>query len=85
MLWVNDRIIAAPQWSYPGRVPKSLEEPLVDEGYEYRQPTIVHLKKGLNRILIKLPVGSFKGRWYDPVKWMFTFIEAPIVRDSTSK
>lgn len=85
MVWVNDRIVAAPQWSYPGRVPKSLEEPLVDEGYEYRQPTIVRFKKGLNRILIKLPVGSFKGPWYDPVKWMFTFIEAPIVRDSTSK
>jgi hexosaminidase len=85
MVWVNSQLIAAPQWLYPGRVPKNLEEPLVDEGYEYRQPTLIPLKKGMNRVLIKLPVGSFKGPWYDPVKWMFTFIEAPVLRDSASK
>jgi hexosaminidase len=27
-------------------------------------------------VLVKLPVGSFKGKdWQNPVKWMFTFVE----------
>jgi hexosaminidase len=76
-VWVNGEMIAPPVWKFPGRVPKNLEEPLVDEGYEYREPTKISLKKGWNRILIKAPVGNFKGPWYDPVKWMFTFVEAP--------
>lgn len=74
-VWVNGELIPAPNWKFPGRIPKSLEEPLEDEGYEYREPTVIHLKKGLNRILIKAPVGNFKGPWYDPVKWMFSFVE----------
>lgn len=76
-VWVNGELIPPPVWKFPGRIPKSLEEPLVDEGYEYRQPTLIKLKKGLNRVLVKAPVGNFKGPWYDPVKWMFTFVEAP--------
>jgi hexosaminidase len=31
--------------------------------------------KGWNNVLIKAPVGSFKGNdWQNPVKWMFTFV-----------
>lgn len=76
-VWVNDELIGPPLWKFPGRIPKSLEEPLVDESYEYRQPTKIRLKKGLNKVLIKAPAGNFKGPWYDPVKWMFTFVESP--------
>jgi hexosaminidase len=76
-VWVNDELIEPPLWKLPGRVPSSLEEPLVDESYEYRQPTRIRLKKGLNRVLIKVPAGNFKGPWYDPIKWMFTFVESP--------
>jgi hypothetical protein len=49
---------------------------LIDEGYEYREPTKIFLQKGWNTILIKAPVGSFIGSdWQNPVKWMFTFIQ----------
>ncbi len=73
-VWVNGRIIDPPNWKYPGRKPSSLEDPLVDEGYEYRSPTRVYFNKGWNEILIKAPVGTFKGHWADPVKWMFSFV-----------
>jgi hypothetical protein len=54
------------------------EIPLVDEGYAYREPTKVLLKKGWNTVLIKLPVASFRARGpQDPVKWMYTFILLP--------
>lgn len=51
------------------------EIPLIDEGYEYREPTKIFLKKGWNTVLIKVPVTSFSGEWQNPVKWMFTFVE----------
>ena len=75
-LWVNGMEIAPPVWKQPG-MKGTLEKPLVDEGYSFREPTMIALEKGWNNILIKLPVGSFKGdRWDNPVKWMFTFILA---------
>jgi hypothetical protein len=73
-VWVNGNRIAAPEWKRAGQKGDS-EIPLVDEGYEYREPTSVSFKKGWNTILIKAPVGSFRGRdWHNPVKWMFTFV-----------
>jgi hypothetical protein len=75
-VWVNGNFIPAPQWKHAGQKGNS-ELPLADEGYEYRMPTIITLKKGWNTVLIKAPVGSFKGKdWQNPVKWMFTF--APV-------
>ena len=75
-LFVNGQEIAPPEWARPG-AKGELEQPLIDEGYEYRKPTIVPMKKGWNRILVKLPVGSFKANgWNNPVKWMFTVVEA---------
>lgn len=74
-VWVNGEEIAPPKWTYRGRE-GTTEDPMVDEGYEYRSPTKIQLKKGWNRVLIKAPVGSFAKRsWQHPVKWMFTFIE----------
>jgi len=73
-VWVNGNLIPPPQWKRGGQRGHS-EIPLTDEGYEYRPPTKIFLKKGWNSVLIKAPVGSFKGRdWQNPVKWMFTFI-----------
>lgn len=73
-LWVNGEIIPPPSWKRGGQQGNS-EIPLQDEGYEYRKPTAIYLKKGWNEVLIKAPVGSFKGRnWHNPVKWMFTFL-----------
>lgn len=71
---VNGKLIAAPKWKQAG-AKGNLELPLIDEGYEYREATKVQLKKGWNTILVKLPVGSFKGKdWQNPEKWMFTVV-----------
>ncbi|WP_433895646.1 hypothetical protein [Sphingobacterium mizutaii] len=66
--------IPAPKWKHPGQK-GGLELPLSDEGYSFREPSMIQLKEGWNDILIKLPVGDFKGKdWQNPTKWMFTFI-----------
>jgi len=65
--------MAAPQWERAGQK-GDLEIPLSDQGYCYRKAMMVYMKKGWNEILVKLPVGSFKGtNWQNPVKWMFSF------------
>ena len=72
-VWINGKLIAPPQWKRAGQKGDS-EIPLVDEGYEYREPTKIFLQKGWNTILIKAPVGTFNSVWQNPVKWMFTFV-----------
>ncbi len=75
-VWVNQKIIEPPHWARAAQKGNA-EIPLIDEGYEYRVPTKIFLNKGWNTILIKCPVRSFKGKdWQNPVKWMFTFVEA---------
>lgn len=74
-VWVNGNIIEPPKWKQPG-MKGGLEKPLLDEGYSFREPTYINLEKGWNEVLIKVPIGTFKGaNWQTPVKWMFTFIE----------
>lgn len=74
-IWLNGKEVLPPVWSKPGRVPNGMEDPLIDEGYEYRPPTQVFLTKGWNTILVRLPVASFKSNsWQTPVKWMFSCI-----------
>lgn len=81
-IWIDGLLIAPPHWTYPGRDDNS-ENPLVDESYEYRPPTKVHLKEGWNSILMKAPVESFIGKdWQHPVKWMFTVVE---VKENSSE
>lgn len=76
-IWVNGTIIPPPSWKRAGQK-GNMEIPLIDEGYEFREPTRIALKKGWNTVLIKAPVASFKGPdWHNPVKWMFTFVAAP--------
>lgn len=73
-VWVNGALIAPPQWQQAGAKGDS-ERPLIDEGYSFRTPTLIPLKKGWNEVFIKVPVASFKGKdWQNPVKWMFTCI-----------
>ena len=73
-IWVNGKEIAPPKWKHAGHK-INLEVSLVDEGYEYRAPTMVQLRKGENTILLKCPVKTFVGSdWQNPVKWMFTFV-----------
>lgn len=76
-VWVNGTLVSPPAWRRAGQAGAS-EIPLADEGYEYRAPTMIRLQKGWNMVLVKAPVGSFRGRdWQNPVKWMFTFVRAP--------
>jgi hexosaminidase len=76
-VWVNGNEILPPVWQRGGQK-GNLEIPLIDEGYEYREPTKILLHKGWNTVLIKAPTGSFKGKdWQNPVKWEFTFVEGP--------
>jgi len=73
-VFVNLEKVEPPLWKQAGQQGE-LEIPLLDEGYSYREPTRIQLRKGWNEILIKLPVSGFKGKdWKNPVKWMFTFI-----------
>ena len=73
-VWVNGEIIEPFLWKHAGAKGNS-EVPLIDEGYEYREPTKILFQKGWNTILIKAPIGSFKGKdWQNPEKWMFTFV-----------
>lgn len=73
-IWVNRKIIEPPVWKHAGAKGNS-EVPLIDEGYGYRPPTKILLQKGWNTILIKAPIGRFKGKdWQNPEKWMFTFV-----------
>ncbi|MFI5452959.1 family 20 glycosylhydrolase [Pedobacter sp. UC225_61] len=76
-IWLNGKLISPPNWKNAGQKGDS-EIPLIDEGYEYRKPMALQLKKGWNMIRIKAPIGSFKAKnWQNPEKWMFTFIETP--------
>lgn len=73
-LWFNNKLIDAPLWKNAGNK-ANLETPLIDEGYEYRPPVKIEIKKGWNVLKVKVPVGRFKGAdWNDPVKWMFTAV-----------
>lgn len=81
-LWINGKIIPPPKWTFPGRASGKLEEPMVDEGYYYRPPNIIKVKKGWNKVLVKLPVNKFDPTldWQVPPKLMFTVI--PVHREN---
>lgn len=77
-VFVNDQVIPPPAWKQAG-ARGDMELPLKDEGYEYREPVKIKLNRGWNKVLIKLPIASFKGKdWKNPQKWMFTFVQAGI-------
>lgn len=74
-LWINGLLVKPPLWNRPGQKGNA-EIPLSDEGYEYRAATKILLKRGWNKVLVKLPIAGFKGKdWHNPVKWMFTFVQ----------
>ncbi len=69
-VWVNGEEVPPPRWANAGYVPEQPwadERPFVDEGYAYREPARIALRKGMNRVLVKAP--RKKGGW----KWMFSF------------
>lgn len=60
-LFLNGQEIPPPRWAQPGLSgPASVEQPLLDEIWFARPPLRVHLRKGRNELLIKLPKGGWK-------------------------
>lgn len=72
-VWLNDTEILPPVWTNIHTV-KSNEIPLGNENFEVRPPVSVHLKKGWNKVLLKLPVGKFSSSQVRLVKWMYTAV-----------
>ena len=72
-VWLNDTEILPPVWTNTHTV-KSNEIPLGNENFEVRPPVSVHLKKGWNKVLLKLPVGKFSSSQVRLVKWMYTAV-----------
>ena len=72
-IWINDKEIMPPVWTATHRV-KSNEVPLENENCVVRPPLLVHLNKGWNKVLLKLPIGKFGMDETRLVKWMFTTV-----------
>lgn len=72
-IWLNDKEVLPPVWTATHRV-KSNEVPLGNENCVGRPPLPVHLQKGWNKVLLKLPVGGFRSPDVRLVKWMFTTV-----------
>lgn len=77
-IWINDQLLGAPEWENFGWQPSkskgwgSREDQEIpwgaEELYWTREPSSIHLNKGLNKILIKIPCSS------SYQNWMFTFV-----------
>ncbi|MFD1613562.1 family 20 glycosylhydrolase [Gelatiniphilus marinus] len=74
-IWVNDTEIAPPVWKQPNLGTKTDEIPFIDEDYFYRSPTKIALKKGWNKVLLKIPQDTRS--W----KWMFTCVPVEVTKD----
>ncbi|WP_291868918.1 family 20 glycosylhydrolase [Maribacter sp.] len=78
-IWVNDTQIAPPVWKQPNLGSKTDEIPFIDEDYFYRTPTKVNLKKGWNKVLLKIPHGG--NSW----KWTFTCVPVSVKKEQVSE
>lgn len=72
-IWINEKEIIPPVWTATHRT-KSNEIALGNENCVARPPLEVHLQKGWNKVLLKLPVGKFVTPEVRLVKWMFTTV-----------
>lgn len=70
-VWFNENEIFPPVWTSTHTV-KSQETDLGNENLTARSPQIITLKKGWNKIFIKLPIQKFSRPEVRLVKWMFT-------------
>lgn len=71
-VWVNNKEIAPPIWINPNLGVKTDLIPFTNEDYFYRNPTNIPLKKGWNKVLLKIPFAE--PSW----KWMFSFLPLEI-------
>lgn len=72
-IWLNDQELLPPVWTATHKE-KSNEIPLGNENCVGRDPQIVLLQKGWNKVFMKLPVGKFSLPEVRLNKWMFTFV-----------
>ena len=70
-IWLNDVEIPAPSWRNAGKTSMTNEDLLEDENFTARPVTQISLKKGWNKVLLKLPFNPNGTRLK---KWMFTFV-----------
>lgn len=81
-IWLNDKRVDPPHWPFEslpwtGWGKGRIEVPLTQEGYFFRPPVKIHLKKGKNKILVRSVFGHWKGddgerKWFFccmPVHW----------------
>lgn len=73
-IWLNGEEIPAPEWERPGAdiFQDSAESRLSNENLTARPPVNIHLKKGWNKVFLKLPYADNGGTGRD--KWQFTFV-----------
>ena len=69
--WLNGQEIMPPVWENTN-TERSYEITLKNENYMSRPAIDITLKKGWNKLMLKLPVGKFSSRETRLVKWMFT-------------
>ena len=72
-IWLNDQEIQPPKWENT-HTEKSSEIPLGNENWEGTTPIPVTLKKGWNKLVLKMPVGEFSTEEVRLVKWMFNAV-----------
>ena len=71
--WINGQELLPPEWINTHRE-RNNEIPLANENCASRPPLPVSLQKGWNKLMLKLPIGSFKRPEIRLVKWMFTAV-----------
>ena len=69
--WLNGQKIMPPVWKNTN-TERSNEITLKNENYMSRPAIDITLKKGWNKLMLKLPVGKFSSKETRLVKWMFT-------------
>lgn len=69
--WLNGQEIMPPVWKNTNSE-RSNEITLKNENYMSRPAIDITLKKGWNKLMLKLPVGKFSSKETRLVKWMFT-------------
>ncbi|MGL4993795.1 MAG: family 20 glycosylhydrolase [Bacteroidales bacterium] len=70
-IWLNEQEVMPPIWTNT-HTNKSNEIPLGNENMVGRAPIEVQLKKGWNKVLVKLPIGKFSTPEVRLTKWMFS-------------
>lgn len=72
-IWLNNKEVLPPVWK-GSHNERSNEILLTNENSSSRPPVTVTLKKGWNKVLLKLPVGKFSTKEVRLVKWMFNVV-----------